>query len=371
MSSLRLLPLLFPFVLIYAACTPGEGEELPDWALGPFEKVDSLNPILQPDTSSRFRCPVRGTVVRWEGKDVFNPAAIVREGQVHLLYRAEDFVGRHHGTSRIGLALSTDALHFERLPQPVFYPDSNALLPLEWEGGVEDPRIVEMPEGGYLMTYTAYDGRTARLLFATSPDLRSWTRRGPVLADEKHRDTWSKSGAIVCRRESERLVATPLQGKYWMFFGDTDCFAATSPDLLHWTPLEDENGQLKPVFGPRPGKFDSRLVEPGPPPLLTERGILLLYNSMNLDEGGDPTLPPGTYTAGQILLDPKDPTRVLERLEQPFFRPEKDYEISGQVNRVVFIEALVPFQGRWWLYYGTADSKIAVARGPAFYSAGE
>ena len=365
MSSLRFPIFLLTIVFLHFSCTPGEPTGRPAWALGPFEKVDSVNPILQPDTMSRFRCPIRGEMVQWEGKDVFNPAAIVRQGRVHLLYRAEDFVGRHNGTSRIGLALSEDALHFKRLAEPVFYPDSNRWLALEWEGGVEDPRIVEMPQGGYLMTYTAYDGRTARLLFATSPDLRHWTRHGPVLADEKHRNTWSKSGAILCRRQGTRLIATPVQGKYWMFFGDTDCFAATSEDLLHWTPLEDENGRLKPLFSPRPGKFDSRLVEPGPQALLTEDGILLIYNSMNLDEGGDPTLPPGTYTAGQILLDPQNPTRILHRLDAPFFRPEKPYEIEGQVNRVVFVEGLVPFLGHWWLYYGTADSKIAVARGPA------
>jgi predicted GH43/DUF377 family glycosyl hydrolase len=45
-------------------------------------------------------------------------------------------------------------------------------------------------------------------------------------------------------------------------------------------------------------------------------------------------------------------------------KPEKKYEITGQVNQVCFLEGMVPFNGKWFLYYGTADSKIAVAVHP-------
>jgi predicted GH43/DUF377 family glycosyl hydrolase len=81
--------------------------------------------------------------VKWEGKDVFNPAAVVKDDKVYMLYRAEDFVGKHKGTSRLGLAISEDGLHFNRLPEPVFYPDNDKMKEFEWEGGCEDPRIVE------------------------------------------------------------------------------------------------------------------------------------------------------------------------------------------------------------------------------------
>ena len=232
----------------------------------------------------------------------------------------------------------------------------------EWEGGVEDPRIVETDEGLYIMTYTAYDGKIARLCLASSKDLIEWQKHGLVLGAGKFRTTWSKSGSIVCRREGNRLLATKVNGKYWMYWGDTDIFAATSKDLIHWEPVLDEEGEIRPVFGPRPGMFDCQLVEPGPPALLTDDGILLIYNSRNLDEGGDPALPPGTYTAGQVLLDATDPLRVVNRLDHYFFKPEFEFEKTGQVGNVVFLEALVPFRGQWFLYYGTADSKIAAAR---------
>ncbi len=337
------------------------------WALGPFTKQDAVNPVLTPLGTTTFFCPIRQDTVRWEAKDVFNPAAVVREGKIYLLYRAEDTVGRYAGTSRIGLAESTDGLHFTRQPEPVFYPADDALRGYEWEGGCEDPRVVEAPDGRYVLTYTAYDGKTARLCVATSPDLRAWQKHGLAFRKAgggRYKDLWSKSGAILCTRQGDRVVATRLNGTYWMYWGDTHIYAATSPDLADWTPVTDEAGELSPVFGPRPGHFDSRLVEPGPFALLEKEGILLIYNSMNLDKnlaGYYAGLPPGTYAAGQVLLDAKNPTRVLDRTGTYFMKPDKPYELTGQVNHVVFIEGLAHRENRWFLYYGTADSKIAVA----------
>ena len=82
---------------------------------------------------------------------------------------------------------------------------------------------------------------------------------------------------------------------------------------------------------------------------------------MNLDSGGDPTIAKGAYCAGQALFDSNDPTHLVARLEKHFMAPSKPYEITGQVNQVCFVEGLVHFNDKWFLYYGTADSKIAVA----------
>lgn len=339
---------------------------LESWALGPFVKEDDANPCLTPLSHTTFNCPVRGEVVHWEEKDVFNPAAVVKDGKVYLLYRAEDTVGKYNGTSRIGLAESTDGLTFTRRPEPVFYPDNDEMKKYEWEGGCEDPRIVVDESGKYFMTYTTYDGEIARLCVASSDDLLQWVKHGLAFEnayDEKYKDTWSKSGAIVTRLEGDQFVATKINGVYWMYWGDTDIFMATSENLIDWKPLEQANGELSVAFGPRKGMFDSRLVEPGPPAMLTDKGILLIYNGMNLSasDGGDKNLPEGTYTAGQVLMDKDDPTQLLERTEDNFLKPEKDYEITGQVGNVVFLEGLVYFKNKWLLYYGTADSKIAVA----------
>jgi beta-1,2-mannosidase len=328
------------------------------WAMLPFTKVDSVNPVLLPGENS-FRDPIWKKQIKWDEKDVFNPAAIVRDNKVYLLFRAEDKIGKYAGTSRLGLAVSDDGLHFTKMKEPVFFPDNDSLKIYEWEGGVEDPRVVESEDGKYILTYTAYDGKVARLLLATSTDLQHWTKHGLVLRG-KHKDTWSKSGAIVAAQDGSRIVAKKINGKYWMYFGDTDLFMATSDDLINWTPIE-ENGKLLSVLKPREQYFDSRLVESGPYALLQEKGILLIYNSMNHDSVGDPTIPKGAYCAGQALFDKNEPTKMIDRLEKNFMRPEKDYEITGQINQVCFLEGLVPFNGKWFLYYGTADSKIAVA----------
>jgi beta-1,2-mannosidase len=328
------------------------------WALLPFFKVDSLNPILSAG-DGKFVCPILKREILWEEKDVFNPAAVVRNDSVYLIYRAEDVVGKYAGTSRLGLAVSADGLHFSQKEKPVLFPDEDFMKVYEWEGGIEDPRIVESESGIYIMTYTAYDGKIARLCLASSANLIDWKKHGTVLTG-KHIDSWSKSGAIVAKQVDEKIIAQKINGKYWMYFGDTDLFLATSDDLIHWQPVE-ENNKFKSILQPRKGYFDSRLVESGPYALLTEKGIVLIYNGMNLDEGGDSTIAKGAYCAGQALFDKNDPTKLIDRLEKNFLRPDKPYEISGQINQVCFVEGLIPFRGKWFLYFGTADSKIAVA----------
>jgi predicted GH43/DUF377 family glycosyl hydrolase len=119
--------------------------------------------------------------------------------------------------------------------------------------------------------------------------------------------------------------------------------------------------KLKIVVPTREKKFDADLVESGPPALYTDKGILLIYNSRSLKNIGDTSLPDGTYTAGQVLIDKSDPTKVIKRLDNYFFKPDKPYELTGQVNNVCFLEGLADYKGQWFLYYGTADSKVAVA----------
>jgi len=353
------------------------------WQLLDFAKQDAVNPIMGPSAVGTFADPILNQPVRWEEKDVFNPAVVVKDGKIYMLYRAENLVGTMAKTSRIGLAVSDDGLHFTRQPQPVLYPDNDAQKKYEWPGGTEDPRIVESDDHTYYMTYTAYDGVLARLHVASSKDLVHWTKYGNVFAQAaggKYVDKWSKSGSIVSRYETDgRIVATRINGKYWMYWGDAEIWAATSDDLIHWTPVAMAAGEkppvplrnqaltmpeLKIVLPTRAGMFDSDLVESGPPAMLIDEGIRLIYNSRNVPAYGDKTLPEGTYSAAQALFDKNDPTHLLQRRDTYFMRPERPYETTGQVNQVVFLEGLARYKGQWLLYYGTADSKIAVAARP-------
>jgi beta-1,2-mannosidase len=359
-AMVRLLPVLLLAVGVQA--------QAPDWALGPFRKPSGVNPVLTPDSQPRFVSPMSGRSVRWQQRATFNPAAVVRNDTLYVLFRAEDESGVDsigHHTSRIGLAFSTDGLRYARRPTPVLYPDNDAQRGNEWPGGVEDPRIVERDDGTYVLTYTQWNREVPRLAVATSRDLVTWTKHGPAFARAaggKYLRTESKSGAIVSRLVGERLVATRVNGKYWMYFGVPEIRVATSDDLIEWTPLEDSNGRPLAVLTARPGYFDSWLVEPGPPALLTQQGIVLLYNAGNNDVHNDPTLPVRVYTAGQALFDSRNPIRLLDRTRTPFLKPTEEFERTGQYREgTTFVEGLVRFKGRWHLFYGSADSRVGLA----------
>src|SRR5690242_557127 len=129
--------LSFLLVLFFSSCILSSNQkekkkEDNNWTLLPFVKADNVNPVMLPDSTTEFTCPIAGKL-KWEAKDVFNPAAVVRHDTLFLLYRAEDKIGKYAGTSRIGLAWSLDGLHFNRLPLPVLYPDNDSLKKYEWE----------------------------------------------------------------------------------------------------------------------------------------------------------------------------------------------------------------------------------------------
>ena len=336
------------------------------WMLG-FKKT-TTNPIMVADSSYTFLDPISREQVQWQKADVFNPGAIVRNDTVFLLFRAEDNPDAILGgrTSRIGLAFSTDGIHFTKHPEPVLYPDNDIFNKWDQPGGIEDPRIVEKPDGSYIMLYTSWNKDVARLSSATSKDLKKWTKQGPVFEtahDGKFLDIWSKSGSIVTELVNGKLVAKKIKGKYLMYWGELFVNLALSDNGIDWDPILDTNGELLHVFKPSPNEFDSHLTEPGPPAIYTENGILLLYNGKNLSgEGATTKVPEGTYCGGQVLFDKNEPTKVVARLETPFICPDLPHEITGQYKAgTTFIEGLVYFKGKWFLYYGTADSMVGLA----------
>jgi predicted GH43/DUF377 family glycosyl hydrolase len=292
---------------------------------GAWTRLNDGAPILQP----------RGA--GFEARGAFNPA-VVRDGSTFvMLYRAQD----RSGISTLGRATSHDGIRFTRDDSPVLIPEA----PYEKGGGVEDPRLTRV-DGLWYLTYTAYDGKDAQLALATSRDLRRFDRRGVIMPANRGRWNvhWTKSGAILPER---------VNGKYWMYYmaDATGAYDQTgvawSSDLLTWNEALDH-----PVLPRRSGSFDARVVEPGPPPVLTDEGILLIYN------GADGAL---VYRTGWALFDRRDPTRLIARAETPIFSPEGDWEVHGPVPNVVFVEGLVRDGGRWLFYYGGGDTAIGVA----------
>ena len=359
-------------VLFATAAVALESPAPTDWQLGPFVRPQQGNPVITPLTESLFTDPMSKAPVHWEALHTFNPAAIVRAGKIVVLYRAEDdsgqlVIGGH--TSRLGLAESSDGIHFDRRPAPVFFPADDSQKGREWPGGVEDPRVVESEDGTYVLTYTQWNRVTYSIGIATSKDLVQWEKHGPAFLTAKHgkyANLKYKSGGMVTAMSGGRLKAAKIRGKYWMYWGEGEIHLATSSDLIHWTPVEDASGEPIVVLKRRAGHFDSGFPEVGPPPVLTARGIVVLYNGKNDPDSGDPALGANAYAAGQALFRADDPSRLLARDDSPTLKPELPYEKTGQyIAGTTFAEGLVFFQNEWLLYYGCADSMVGVATAKA------
>jgi predicted GH43/DUF377 family glycosyl hydrolase len=279
----------------------------------------------------------------WSSTGLFNPAAMDVNGKTVLLFRATD-AGM---TSRIGYAESADGLNFEIRGSPVLEPQA----PYEKGGGVEDPRLVRI-NGLYYLTYTGYNRKDAQLCLATSKDLIHWERKGVILPAYKGtwNTKWTKSGAIIPEK---------IGGRWWMYYlgtrtdpdgKDRDYMGiASSTDLQHWA-----DATTKPVLDRRPGAFDSRVMEPGPAPIITSVGILLLYNGASEDL---------IYGPAWALFDRNDPAKLIARADLPFLLPTLDWEKKGVVPNVIFLEGAVALPERnkhieVLGYYGAADRVI-------------
>jgi predicted GH43/DUF377 family glycosyl hydrolase len=221
-------------------------------------------------------------------------------------------------------------------------------------------------DGTYVLFYTQWNRKLPRLGVATSKDLITWKKHGPIFEkafNGRFFNMATKSASIVTKLTAGKQIIAKINGKYWLYWGEHHVYAATSSNLTDWQPVLNKNGELTELISPRKGFFDSDLTECGPPALITENGILLLYNGKNKSGGdGDKRYSPDSYCAGQVLFDLKDPTKPIARLDVPFLRPMEPFEKSGQyINGTVFIEGMAFFKNKWFLYYGCADSKVGVA----------
>jgi beta-1,2-mannobiose phosphorylase / 1,2-beta-oligomannan phosphorylase len=310
----------------------------------------------------------------FENEGVLNPATIREGDDVHLFYRA---VSKGNYSS-IGYCKLKGPLTIEqRCDIPVIFPQ------FDYEShGIEDPRITKIDDL-YYITYTAYDGINALGALATSKDLITFEKHGLIVAQTVYDDF-------------KRLAASKytLNEKYARFNDRTRLLIVTDKKILLWdknvvffprringklfflhrikpdiqiacvNDIEDltkdywdnyflhigENIALTP-------KHDHEVsyIGGGCPPIETAEGWLLIYHGVHDTTTGY------VYTACAAMMDLENPYKEIARLPYPLFKPEEEWELTGEVNNVCFPSGTVVFDDTLYIYYGAADERIACA----------
>lgn len=277
----------------------------------------------------------------YQVNSVFNPGATrLADGQTLLLARVEDRTGISHLTA----ARSEDGITNWRIdPKPTFAPDSKNHPEEEW--GVEDARVVYLAElEQYAVTYTAYSSRGPLVSLALTRDFKTFERRGIIMQPE------DKDAAFFPQRIGGRwaLIHRPV-----MLGSTADIHLSFSSDLQHWS---DSSVLLNSRRG---NWWDANKIGLCSPPVETLEGWLMIYHGVRVTGAGV------IYRVGLALLDLEDPTRIIRRGDEWVMSPREPYEIIGDVGYVVFPcgQVVDEVTGEIRLYYGAADSSIAVAHG--------
>jgi predicted GH43/DUF377 family glycosyl hydrolase len=289
------------------------------------------NPIIQPVKEHT-----------WESKATFNPAAIYLGGKVHIIYRAMS----EDNTSVFGYATSQDGIHIDyRSPEPIYVPREafeQKLVP-GGNSGCEDPRLTQIGTKLY-MFYTAYNSREHPRVAVTSISVTNFLGQ---------RWNWSKPVVITPPEIDNKdafLFPQELGGKYVCVhrFGNGIDYDFSPSLNFKGNVWLDEHRWIER----RRGWWDSEKVGAAGPPVKTREGWVMLYHGVSEDK---------VYRVGAVLLDLKNPAKVLARLVYPILEPEAPYEMEGQVPKVVFPCGNVIMKDTLYVYYGGGDSVVGVA----------
>jgi predicted GH43/DUF377 family glycosyl hydrolase len=292
-------------------------------------------------------------VNNWQSVGTFNPAAIHLAEKVHLIYRA---VGED-GVSTLGYACLKDGINIDhKLDEPIYYP--RLALGVENKkrfnyesgcssAGCEDPRTVEI-EGKIYMIYTHFNGYEAPRLALTAIDCedflnKNWNWRKPVFL--------SKYGKT---QKNWVLFPEKINGQFALL-------SSLSPKVQidYFDDLFEKDRAIESHFQNKPGirRWDNMMRGAGTPPIRTEYGWLVLYHAMDARD-------PNKYKVGAMILDYKNPEKILYRSTNPILEPDMKYENEGFKAGVVYTCGAVVLNGTLFVYYGGADTVICVATAP-------
>ena len=315
-----------------------------------FNKL-STNPIIAP-------------IMRhfWESQATFNPAAIYEDGKFHLLYRA---VG-DNGSSVVGYASSSDGVTIEeRLEEPIYVPreafeiadPSKPFAPISYTsgpggyGGIEDPRLTKIDDRIY-MTYNAFNGYENPRVALTSISTKDFV-------EKKWR--WDKPVVISRAGEFHKnwvLFPQKINGKYAVLHAILPKIAIHYVNELSELKNEPniESFDHKKYWTPAHIRFtwDSYVKSPGAPPIKTPFGWLVFYHALDRLEFHK-------YKLGAMLLDLKDPAKVLYRSIKPVIEPTEKYEYEGHKGGVIYSCGAAVVGNELYVYYGGADTVVCVA----------
>jgi len=308
----------------------------------------------------------------FENKAVLNPA-VLQDGQdVHIVYRAID----KEYMSSLGYAkLKGPTKVIERWNKPFLSPQ------YKYENkGIEDPRLTKIGDTFYLV-YIVHDGKNALLSYSYGKDLFNLKRGGIIspqvpyskagklfkyskLKDDyyffqayyqqyggKNIKIWDKDGMLYPELINGKFalvhrILPDMQIAYFNDFSDLK-------DEYYW--IDYLMNMSKNVILENAHGFEERHVGGGAPPIKTKHGWLMIYH------GTEESNQQRVYHGGAALFSKKDPRKIIARLPYPLLSPEKDYELRGHVSQVVFPTGTSIFKDRLYIYYGAADSHIAVA----------
>jgi len=287
-----------------------------------------LNPLL---TAADWPYPIHS---------VFNAGAtLLQDGTTLLLCRVED----RRGHSHLCVARSINGINNWQIDsQPTLSADPENFPEELW--GIEDPRITYVPElKKYAVVYTAFSSGGPGVALALTEDFHTFERYGMILPPE------DKDAALLPHRI----------GGYWAMihrpvsYPGAHIWMSYSPDLRHW-------GSHKLILEARRGAWwDANKIGLSPPPIETPQGWLVIYHGVRQTAAGS------LYRLGLALFDLQTPERCLKRSDEWVFGPEERYEQRGDVGNVVFPcgYTIAPDGDTIHLYYGAADTSIALATG--------
>lgn len=282
----------------------------------------------------------------WESRYVLNPGAIFAGNRVHLLYRAmgEDY------TSVLGYASSKDGFNFDkRLDLPVYTPRADFELKAEPNiySGCEDPRLTLLNDQLYLC-YTGFDGKTPTTAALSSIKIDDFLAR---------RWQWTFPQRLSYPGRSDKNVALlpeKIKDQYVFFHRVGHCIWVDRVDRLEcFGKICWLGGQV--IMWPRAGKWDSEKIGIAGVPRETPDGWILIYHGLSREDR--------QYRLGAVLLDRKNPEKVLRHLDYPILEPQEPYEKQGLRPGTVFSCGSMVLDNQLLVYYGAADQVIAVASG--------